>query len=385
MAVREPDLVHARERRGAVRVPSPSAGRRSASCPGGPRTSSRRSPGSSARARCTSRAMRRRTAGGATGRSRTAWRRTASCSARSAACYVHEPDEVRKADGGAVHGLLAVPPRMAGARPAARAARPGPDPRPARRAGRRGPTPSPRSRRPPPTPRCSPRRARRPPVTGWRAGSTARSPRTRRPATASIATAPRGCRRTCAGACCRRTRSPNAPTGPGEGRRVFLQELVWREFYAHVLWHHPRVLREPFQPAFAALAWADDDDGFRAWAEGRTGYPIVDAAMRQLRASGLRAQPGAHDRGLVPDQGPAARLAARRGRVHAPPHRRRRRLEQRRLAVDRLDRHGPAAVLPDLQPGPAGEALRPRRRLRPPLGPGAGRRARERASTSRGR
>jgi deoxyribodipyrimidine photo-lyase len=76
-------------------------------------------------------------------------------------------------------------------------------------------------------------------------------------------------------------------SGAGEGRRIFVQELIWREFYAHVLWHHPRVLREPFQPAFADLAWADDDAGLRAWAEGRTGYPIVDAAMRQLRASGF--------------------------------------------------------------------------------------------------
>jgi deoxyribodipyrimidine photo-lyase len=47
------------------------------------------------------------------------------------------------------------------------------------------------------------------------------------------------------------------------------------------------VLRGPFQPAFADLAWADDDDGFRAWAAGRTGYPVVDAAMRQLQASGF--------------------------------------------------------------------------------------------------
>jgi deoxyribodipyrimidine photo-lyase len=76
-------------------------------------------------------------------------------------------------------------------------------------------------------------------------------------------------------------------SGAGEGRRIFVQELIWRDFYAHVLWHHPRVLREPFQPAFADLAWADDDAGLRAWAEGRTGYPIVDAAMRQLRASGF--------------------------------------------------------------------------------------------------
>jgi deoxyribodipyrimidine photo-lyase len=76
-------------------------------------------------------------------------------------------------------------------------------------------------------------------------------------------------------------------SGPGEGRRTFLGELIWREFYAHVLWHHPRVLREPFQPAFSDLSWADDDEGFQAWADGRTGYPIVDAAMRQLRASGF--------------------------------------------------------------------------------------------------
>ena len=74
--------------------------------------------------------------------------------------------------------------------------------------------------------------------------------------------------------------------GPGDGRRVFASEVAWREFYAHVLWHHPRVLREPFQPAFAALPWRDDPDAVEAWREGRTGYPVVDAAMRQLRASG---------------------------------------------------------------------------------------------------
>jgi deoxyribodipyrimidine photo-lyase len=75
--------------------------------------------------------------------------------------------------------------------------------------------------------------------------------------------------------------------GPGDGRRVFASEVAWREFYAHVLWHHPRVLREPFQPAFAALPWRDDPDAVDAWRAGRTGYPIVDAAMRQLRASGF--------------------------------------------------------------------------------------------------
>lgn len=75
--------------------------------------------------------------------------------------------------------------------------------------------------------------------------------------------------------------------GAGEGRRIFTGEVVWREFYAHILWHHPRVAREPFRPAFARLALREDMPAFEAWAEGRTGYPVVDAAMRQLRAAGF--------------------------------------------------------------------------------------------------
>ncbi len=75
--------------------------------------------------------------------------------------------------------------------------------------------------------------------------------------------------------------------GPGEGRRVFAAEVAWREFYAHVLWHQPRVRREPFRAAFAALPWRDDPAAFEAWRAGRTGYPVVDAAMRQLRATGF--------------------------------------------------------------------------------------------------
>lgn len=75
--------------------------------------------------------------------------------------------------------------------------------------------------------------------------------------------------------------------GAGEGRRVFVSEVAWREFYGHVLAHHPRVLREPYKPAFANLAWRDDPDAFEAWRTGQTGYPVVDAAMRQLRATGF--------------------------------------------------------------------------------------------------
>ncbi|NIC07657.1 deoxyribodipyrimidine photo-lyase [Billgrantia bachuensis] len=63
----------------------------------------------------------------------------------------------------------------------------------------------------------------------------------------------------------------------------WVNELVWREFYRHVAAGFPRVCRHrAFQRHTEALAWRDDETGFRAWCEGRTGYPIVDAGMRQL-------------------------------------------------------------------------------------------------------
>ncbi|MFY0992139.1 deoxyribodipyrimidine photo-lyase [Halomonas sp. C05BenzN] len=71
------------------------------------------------------------------------------------------------------------------------------------------------------------------------------------------------------------------------GLAAWVNELVWREFYRHVAVGFPRVCRHrAFQAHTEALAWRDDDAGFRAWCEGRTGYPIVDAAMRQLVATG---------------------------------------------------------------------------------------------------
>jgi deoxyribodipyrimidine photo-lyase len=75
--------------------------------------------------------------------------------------------------------------------------------------------------------------------------------------------------------------------GPGDGRRVFAAEVAWREFYAHVLWHHPGVLDAPYLAAFEALETRDAPAELAAWAAGRTGYPVVDAAMRQLRATGF--------------------------------------------------------------------------------------------------
>jgi deoxyribodipyrimidine photo-lyase len=70
----------------------------------------------------------------------------------------------------------------------------------------------------------------------------------------------------------------------GQGAETFRKELAWREFYADVLWQEPRSARECLNTTFAALRLDSDQDRFAAWAEGRTGYPIVDAGMRQLRA-----------------------------------------------------------------------------------------------------
>jgi deoxyribodipyrimidine photo-lyase len=78
---------------------------------------------------------------------------------------------------------------------------------------------------------------------------------------------------------------------PGKRERAsaesFLSELVWREFYISILFHFPRVRVESFRRETRDLAWRDDEEGFQAWCEGRTGYPIVDAAMRELRATGF--------------------------------------------------------------------------------------------------
>ncbi|MGE4534197.1 deoxyribodipyrimidine photo-lyase [Halomonas sp.] len=72
-----------------------------------------------------------------------------------------------------------------------------------------------------------------------------------------------------------------------EGLVAWVNELVWREFYRHVAVGFPRVCRHrAFQRHTEALAWRDDEEGFAAWCEGHTGYPIVDAAMRQLVATG---------------------------------------------------------------------------------------------------
>ena len=73
----------------------------------------------------------------------------------------------------------------------------------------------------------------------------------------------------------------------GEGARTWISELVWRDFYFQVLWHHPRAAQVSFKAEFEHLDWPNDPALFAAWTEARTGYPLVDAAMRQINQTGF--------------------------------------------------------------------------------------------------
>ena len=67
---------------------------------------------------------------------------------------------------------------------------------------------------------------------------------------------------------------------------TWLSELIWRDFYFMILDHFPRVVGHAFKPEYDAIQWANRPEAFAAWCEGRTGYPLVDAAIRQLNHSG---------------------------------------------------------------------------------------------------
>jgi deoxyribodipyrimidine photo-lyase len=72
----------------------------------------------------------------------------------------------------------------------------------------------------------------------------------------------------------------------GKQGKTWLDELVWREFYMQVLWHFPHAARGAFRREYDKIVWENDAEKFAAWCVGRTGYPVVDAAMRQLNATG---------------------------------------------------------------------------------------------------
>ncbi len=79
-----------------------------------------------------------------------------------------------------------------------------------------------------------------------------------------------------------------------QSAEIWLNELIWREFYLSILYHYPFVQHDSFKPEFRKIAWRNDPWEFEAWCAGQTGYPIVDAAMRQLNQTGWM-----HNRGRM--------------------------------------------------------------------------------------
>jgi deoxyribodipyrimidine photo-lyase len=79
-----------------------------------------------------------------------------------------------------------------------------------------------------------------------------------------------------------------AEAHPGARQAVgtFVSELIWRDFYRQILWHFPHVATSCYKPQYDDLKWENDERLFAAWCEGRTGFPIVDAGMRQLNTTG---------------------------------------------------------------------------------------------------
>lgn len=67
---------------------------------------------------------------------------------------------------------------------------------------------------------------------------------------------------------------------------TFLSELIWREFFMQILWHFPKVVTHNFKPKYDAVCWKNNEEEFLKWCEGKTGYPMVDAGMRELNTTG---------------------------------------------------------------------------------------------------
>lgn len=76
--------------------------------------------------------------------------------------------------------------------------------------------------------------------------------------------------------------------GEAKGKsETYLSELIWREFYQMILWHFPKVVDRNFKEKYDAIAWRNNEEEFEAWCKGETGYPIVDAGMRELNTTGF--------------------------------------------------------------------------------------------------
>lgn len=67
---------------------------------------------------------------------------------------------------------------------------------------------------------------------------------------------------------------------------TFLKELIWREFFMQILWHFPHTVNSSFRPKYDTIKWGNNEDLFQKWCDGKTGYPFVDAGMRELNTTG---------------------------------------------------------------------------------------------------
>lgn len=76
-------------------------------------------------------------------------------------------------------------------------------------------------------------------------------------------------------------------TAAAANNQALLNELIWREFFMQILWHFPNTIHKSFRPQYDAIRWINDEHDFEMWCEGKTGYPIVDAGMRELKETGL--------------------------------------------------------------------------------------------------
>ena len=68
---------------------------------------------------------------------------------------------------------------------------------------------------------------------------------------------------------------------------TFLNELIWRDFYQMIIYHFPHSAKDAFKPAYDKIHWEKNEAHFQAWCEGKTGYPLVDAGMRELNQTGF--------------------------------------------------------------------------------------------------